>query len=125
MEISILLAEQITAMFLMMAVGYTIVKIGLFTTKDSKIISNIVVYVCNPCVIIDSFQIELTTEKLKGFLLAIAVSVVVHIVLIAGTGLLSKVLNFNSIEKASIIYTNSGYLVIPLVKAVLGEEWVF
>ena len=78
MEISILLAEQITAMFLMMAVGYMIVKIGLFTTKDSKIISNIVVYVCNPCVIIDSFQIELTTEKLKGFLMAIAVSVVVE-----------------------------------------------
>ena len=25
----------------------------------------------------------------------------------------------------SIIYTNAGYLVIPLVSAVLGEEWVF
>ena len=39
--------------------------------------------------------------------------------------ILEKPLRLNSIEKVSIIYTNAGYLVIPLVSAVLGEEWVF
>lgn len=112
-------------MFLTMAVGYGIVKGGLFRTEDSKVISNIVVYICNPCVIIDSFQIELTRDKINGLLLAILVSVAVHIVLIGLTKVFGKILHFNSIEKASIIYTNAGYLVIPLVDAVLGEEWVF
>lgn len=50
---------------------------------------------------------------------------IVHIVLIAGTAALSKVFHFNSIEKASIIYTNAGISCNPLVSAVLGEEWVF
>lgn len=125
MELSILLAQQIIAMFLMMAVGYGIVKCGLFRKEDSKVISNMVVYIFNPCVIIDSFQIELTQDKVQGLLLAILVGAGVHIVLISLTKVLGKVFHFNSIEKASIIYTNAGYLVIPLVAAVLGEEWEF
>ncbi len=125
MELSILLVQQIAAMFLTMAVGYAIVKIGLFTVEDSKVISNVVVYICSPCVVIDSFQIELTPDKIRGLLLSIAASVAVHILMLAGIRLAEKPLHFNGIEKASIIYSNSGYLIIPLVAAVLGSEWVF
>ena len=53
MEISMLLAEQIMAMFLTMAVGYAVVKIGLFRTEDSKVLSNMVVYICSPCIIVN------------------------------------------------------------------------
>ena len=110
MEISILLAEQILAMFLTMAVGFGVVRAGLFKTEDSRIISNMVVYICNPCVVVHSFQIELTDDKIKGLMIAIGLSVVVHMVLIIGSEILSFIFHFNSIEKASIIYTNAGYL---------------
>ena len=66
MEISMLLAEQIMAMFLTMAVGYAVVKIGLFRTEDSKVLSNMVVYICSPCIIVNSFQIEFDPKGLKG-----------------------------------------------------------
>ncbi|MCI9237223.1 MAG: AEC family transporter [Dorea sp.] len=125
MELSILLAEQIVAMFFTMAVGYVVVKIGLFRESDSKVLSNVVVYICSPCVIIDSFQIEMTQDKVNGLLLAFVISVLVHIFMIGTTALLDRVLHFNAIEKASIIYSNCGYLIIPLVRAVLGSEWVF
>ena len=125
MELSILLAEQILSMFLTMIVGYIIVKIGLFKETDSKIISNMVVYICSPCVIIDAFQIELTDDKLQGLLIAVVAAICVHIVMIGGTKLMEKPLHFNRIEKASVIYSNSGYLLIPLVGNVLGKEWVF
>ena len=120
MELSLLLAEQILVIFLMMLVGYIIVKIRLFQAKDSKVLSNIVVYVCFPCVIITSFQIELTEETAKGLLLAVAAAAAAHLFMIAVVYLLEKPLRLNGIEKVSIIYTNSGYLVIPLVTAVLG-----
>ena len=58
-------------------------------------------------------------------MIAVGMSVIVHVILIVGSEILSYIIHFNSIEKASIIYTNAGYLVIPLVSAVLGEEWVF
>lgn len=125
MELSLLLAEQIGAMFLSMAVGYAIVKVGLFRPEDSKVISNMVVYICSPCIIVDAFQIELTQDKLMGLVLAVVTALAVHVLMIGGMKLLEKPLHVNSIEKASIIYTNSGYLVVPLVASVLGDEWVF
>lgn len=125
MELSILLAEQIMALFLMGLVGYVAVKSGKFSAKDSKIISNVVVYICSPFVVIDAFQIDFTAEKLRGLLLAFAASALVHALMIGGGKLLGKPLGLNGIEKASVEYTNSGYLIIPLVSAVLGQEWVF
>lgn len=125
MELSLLLAEQILAMFFIMAVGFLVVKIGLFQEADGKVISNLVVYICSPCIIVDSFQIEKTDDKVNGLLLAVIAAIFVHIIMLAGTWLFDRLFHFNSIEKASIIYTNAGYLIIPLVGAVLGSEWVF
>lgn len=125
MELSILLAEQIISLFLFMAAGYASVKTGLFKSEDSKVISNMAVYICSPCIVIYSFQIGLTKDKVQGLLLAVAASVLVHILLIVWTALLRKPLNLNSIERASLIYTNAGNLIIPLVAAVMGTEWVF
>ena len=57
-----------------------------------------VVYICNPCVVVHSFQIELTDDKIKGLMIAIGLSVVVHMVLIIGSEILSFIFHFNSIE---------------------------
>ena len=125
MELSILLAGQIITMFLYVAAGYASVKAGLFKSEDSKVLSNMMVYICSPCMIVYSFQIELTKDKVQGLLLAIAAAVLVHVLFILGTALLRRPLNLNRIERASLIYTNAGNMVIPLVGAVLGIEWVF
>ena len=85
MELSLLLAEQIVSLFLYVAVGYVCMKIALFKVEDSKIVSNIVVYVCNPCMIIYSFQIELTPDKMKGLLIAVISAIIAQILMIAGT----------------------------------------
>ena len=55
MELSLLLAEQIVSLFLFVAAGYASVKAGLFKSEDSKVISNMVVYICSPCMVIYSF----------------------------------------------------------------------
>lgn len=125
MEISILLAEQIAVLFLMGLVGFLTVKSGKFKEEDSRIISNMVVYICSPCVVINAFQIDFTSDKLMGFLLAGAACILVHIILIGGGRLLAGPLHFNGIEKASVEYSNAGNLIVPLVSAVLGEQWVF
>ncbi len=125
MEISLLLAEQIEDLFLMGLLGFLGGKSGKFKEEDSRILSNMVVYVCTPCVIINAFQIDFTADKLMGFLLAGGAAVLVHVILIGGGRLLAGPLRFNGIEKASVEYSNAGNLIVPLVSAVLGEEWVF
>ena len=70
MQISVLLAEQIAELFLMILMGYVIVKLGLVTDDDSKILSKIVLYIVIPCVMINAFQINYTPDKVQGMLIA-------------------------------------------------------
>ena len=83
MEISILLMEQIAELFLMILMGYIIVKTGLLKGEDSKVISKIVLYLVIPCVIINAFQVDYTSEKVKELLLVFAASVLLQVILLA------------------------------------------
>ena len=65
MQISILLMKQILELFLMILMGYVIVKTGLLKDEDSKVISKIVLYLIIPCVIINAFQVEYKFETNK------------------------------------------------------------
>lgn len=125
MELSLLLAEQIVSLFLYVVAGYVCVKAGILKYEDSKVISNFVVYVSTPCMTICAFQIDLTDDKLEGLLLAVGAAIFVHAAMIAVTRLIGDLAKFNAIERASLVYSNAGNLIIPLVAAVLGPESVF
>ena len=124
MGVSLLLAEQILTMFLMGFLGVLIVKQKFLKSEDSRVLSKICVYVCIPCMIIDSFQIERTPEMMSGLLLAFLVSVFYHILYIGFCRLFQTPLGLDAVEKASIIYPNVGSMVVPLVSFVFGTEWV-
>lgn len=124
MEISILLMEQIAELFLMILMGYIIVKTGLLKGEDSKVISKIVLYLVIPCVIINAFQVDYTSEKVKELLLVFAASVLLQVILLAAVWGAGKVLKLNEVEATSIYYSNSGNLIVPLVIFILGKEWV-
>lgn len=65
MELSILLMEQIAKLFLMIFMGYAVVKLGLLTDEDSKVLSTLVLYLIVPSVILNAFQVDYTQEKSK------------------------------------------------------------
>ena len=124
MEISFLLFKQIAQFFIMIIMGYTLVKLKIVKSEDSKVLSMVCLYLIMPCVIINSFLIEFTPEKLKGLGLAVVVAIVIHFVAWVFIRILGKVLNFNPVEKASVMYSNAANMVIPVVMSVLGDEWV-
>ena len=124
MEISILLAEQILKLFLILLLGFLLVKTGKLKASDSKCISVILVYLILPCVIINSFQIEYTPQVRNGLLYTLAASVAAHMIFILIAAITRKPLQLNVIEQLTVIYTNGGILVVPLIKALLGDEYV-
>ncbi len=124
MGISLLLGEKILSMLIACFVGFVIVKGKVLQTKDSKIISKLIAYVCSPCAIVSAFMVEITRERVMGVAITFAVAIGWHIVVISGIRLLGDKLDLNAVERASIIYSNAGYLVIPVVYSVLGAEWV-
>ena len=122
--VTLLLTEQLTVLFLMMGCGFVLVKSKIVKSRDSKTLSLISVYLIMPCVIINAFQIDYSKEIQDGFLLALFSAVIIHLLLFLICGILGKFLNLTSVEKASLIYSNAGNLIIPLVTSVLGSEWV-
>ncbi len=122
--ISLLLAEQIVELFLMLMMGFVLVKAHLLKSTSSSSLSVVALYLVTPCVIIESFQIDLTSETRDGLLLAFAAAILIHIILIALSKVVEKPLHLNGIEKTSIIYSNAGNLIIPIVTAVLGKQWI-
>ena len=116
--------EEIIKLFVIMFMGYAVVKAGLMKSSESKSVSVVMVYLVIPCVILNAFQVEYTPDVQKGLLLACAAAVAVHILFLLLTAILKKPLHLDVIERATIIYSNAGILVIPLVQELLGQEYV-
>ena len=116
--------QQITELFLMIFMGYVIVKARLLKGEDSKVISKIVLYLIIPCVIINAFQVDYTSEKVQGLLLAFAASVMLQVLLLIIVWGAGRLMGLNEVEKASVYYSNAGNLIMPIVTFVLGQEWV-
>ena len=124
MNISILLMEQIIQLFLMIFMGYLIVKVRLVKDEDSKVLSKIILYLIIPCVIINAFQVDYTMDTVKGLLLALAASVMTQVLLLIIISIAGKLLHLNEVEIASVYYSNSGNLIVPIVTFILGQDWV-
>ena len=116
--------EEIIKLFVIMFMGYAVVKAGLMKSSESKSVSVIMVYLVIPCVILNAFQVEYTPDVQKGLLLACAAAVAVHILFLFLTANLKKPLHLDVIDRATILYSYAGILVIPLVQELLGQEYV-
>ncbi len=124
MNIAGLLFSQISVLFLIMGLGFLLVKTKTVKGEDSRVLSMALIWLIQPAVIIKAFQIDFTPEVRDRFLLAAAVAVAVNLILVPVSGGFGKLFKLDAVERASIMYSNAGNLVIPLVTVILGEEWV-
>ncbi len=124
MQISLILMREIVQLFIILLMGYIIVKAKLLRPEDSRSLSVVMVYLLTPCVIINAFQVEYTPQVMAGLIFSFAISIAAHILFLLLTRLLAGPLHLDVIERTAVIYTNAGILVIPLVNALLGPEYV-
>ncbi len=119
-----LLLYKIMQLFVVMILGFLIVKAKIVKSEDSLILSKISLYLLMPATILSSFNMELTEEIKSGFVLAVLAAIVLHILFFVIDLTYKKLAKGSSVERASIMYSNAGNLIIPIVSFVLGEEWV-
>ena len=80
MELSLLLMQQIIKLFIMIFMGYMIVKVGILKSEDSRVFSAMVLYLIVPCVIMNAFQVEYSPEKARRTFLAFVTSLLFMLV---------------------------------------------
>ena len=125
MNTGLVLMSKLMAMMLMVVVGYAAVKLRVLEEKDSITLSRLTVYILQPCLIFSALQIELTPERISGFLAALLFSMATYFIWIAVLGLLKKPLKLDAVDRCSLIYSNVGNLALPLINMILGSEYVF
>ena len=122
--IAVLLIRKIAQLFIVMLLGCLVVKVGLLKSEDSKVLSKLVLYLLIPFVIIDAFQMDFTPEIRNGIIFAFLMGVVMHVMQIALSAVGGKVVGLDTVEQASVSYSNTVNLIIPLVTYILGSEWI-
>ena len=99
MQISLLLMQQIAQLFLILLMGYAVVKTGLLKASDSKVLSVVFVYLVMPCVVLNAFQIKDTPEIRTGLLYSMGIAVGMHVVFLLLNTLFRKALKLDAVEQ--------------------------
>ena len=98
MELSVLLLRKILSMALMMLMGFAVVKIGAVKKGQTGVLSSLTLYIICPCMILSAFQLEWSSERAAGLLLAALAAVFLHVLYIALTAVLKKCAKLDRIE---------------------------
>ena len=119
-----LLLYKILQLFVIMVLGFVLVKAKIIKSGDSVILSKLTLYLFMPAIILNSFNVRITDGIITGLGIAFAISILIHIMLLIADFIFKKAFRATGTERASIMYSNSGNLIIPIVSFILGDEWV-
>lgn len=123
----ITVGTQVLELFILIAVGFLCGKTKMLTEKAVKSITDIVLYIVCPCVIVQNFIRPYSNDMLGGLLTAASAALCIHIVSIVIAMLVfhDKIPEKNRVYRFALIFSNCGYMSLPMQQAILGSDGVF
>lgn len=114
-------------LFVLIGVGFLCGKKGILTDHSSKHITDIVLYIVTPCVMVSAFQRNFSMELVGNIIIGVIFSAVIIAIsiLIAKITFHDKNKADNSVYKFATIFSNCGFMSLPLQKAILGDDGWF
>ena len=117
---------QVLILFIIMAVGFVCRKLRVLTEGGVKGLTDLMLYLITPCMMIKAFQQAFDIRLLRGFLVTAAATTVFYAVEIGLAVLLlrdrdearKRVLRFGA------VFSNCGYMALPLLQNLWGSEAV-
>lgn len=120
--------NQIMIMFFIILIGIFCYRIHLIDQVTNRKLSDIVLILVNPIVVLVAYQREFDTTLLTGLLISLVMAVVTHIIgIIISNVIIRRKKNRTdlSIERFAVIYSNCGFIGIPMAGGLFGSEGVF
>lgn len=123
----LLIAQQVLVLFILIAVGFVCGKAGAITEHASQKMTDIVLYVVTPCVMVNAFQRTFSFDLLGQVFLAAAIALAVLLLSVVLARLVFRDKNAarRKVLQFSVVFSNCGFMSLPLQKALLGEEGQF
>lgn len=120
-------ANNVLVMLFLMIIGFVLTKKKILTDTGIKQITELVLCIAVPCLIIDSYQREFDPAMAKNLGIAILFSLGIHILYMLMVPLIFRKRpdKKDRISKFSVIYSNCGFMALPLIQSIYGDEGVF
>ena len=115
----LLVAQQVLILFILLMVGLICTKKNFFTEEFISGISKFLLYTVTPCVIVNSFNREYDPNMLTALGIHIFCILITHLFMKDPEESRQIVLRFGT------VFSNCGYMALPLQQAILGNDGVF
>lgn len=128
LENFVMVAQNVIGLFVLIAIGFICGKKGVLTEESSKKMTDIVLYVVTPCVMVWSFQGHRFSKELLFNIFITALCAAASII---ATIFISKLVFHDKNEarkkvlQFSSIFSNCGFMSLPLQRVILGNEGLF
>lgn len=124
MELAQITAGQVVMLFLLMGTGIAAVKTGVLKPEGKQTLSNLLVYLVVPAMIVNSYRMEFSMEILHNLLASFGMSL---LALLIGTGITLALTarrkdSRTPIFRFACIFSNAAYMGFPLISALFGSE---
>lgn len=119
--------RQTIIMLMLILTGVICSKTKIISKETNRDLSKFVLQVVNPIVIFTSYQMEYRGELVRNLLITFALSVFAFVIMIGAAYIFIRKKDGREadIERFSTIYSNCGFMGIPLMHALFGDEGVF
>lgn len=124
MELALITTQQVVVLFLLIGTGVLAVKTGVLRPEHKQALSNLLVYIVVPAMIVNSYRMEFSAEILRNLLAAFGMST---LAILAGTVITllltaRKKDSRTPIFRFACIFSNAAYMGFPLISALFGSE---
>ncbi|MFD0896314.1 AEC family transporter [Loigolactobacillus binensis] len=122
------LTSQVVLMFILMLVGFGVNKFGFMHEQTAADLTNILLLIVSPCLIVNAFEQRFSTQRLQALLFAGLAVLLFYFIQVVLSRLFFRHVaerNLRRIVTYSSIYPNIGFLGIPLASSLFGTNGVF
>ena len=124
MDLAVITAQQVAELFILIGLGALGAKTGLLRPEGKQTLSNLLVNLVVPAMIINSYRMEFSAAILHNLMAAFALSTL-SILLGLIITLLFTARSRDSrtpIFRFACVFSNAGYMGLPLISALFGSE---
>ncbi|MBE7046717.1 MAG: AEC family transporter [Ruminococcaceae bacterium] len=125
--LSLIVAKQVAIMFLLIGVGFVLTKFDKLNDTGAKFFTNILLMAVTPAVLINAYQRPFEVRLAKELVMGAVLTLIIHIVAILLCMVVFRredTLRYR-VARFGAVYSNCGFMAIPLLSATLGSEGVF
>lgn len=125
LELALIVAREVAVMFLFIVTGVICKKAGIIGEETARSISNLLLMVVVPAMLIRAMQMERDPALLPGMGAFLALTIAAHLISILLANLMVRDPKDGTtawrVTKLAVVFSNAGFMGFPLLQATVGD----